>query len=157
MVGFTWNLALAVIWMLLTGEFSGRAFVMGLAVGYLCLWALRYPLPDFARYTRQLHGITRFVGYIAWTTVTSSLSITRDVITGGRDIEPGVIGVGLELDAPLEVALMANAVSVPPSMLVVDVSDNRETMYVHVVYLHDEEAVQAELQEVEDRILQLVR
>ena len=157
MLGFAWNLALAVVWMLLTGEFSGRAFVVGLATGYLCLWALRRPMPAFERYTGQLHGIAGFLFYVAKTAFTSSLSIARDVITGGRDVKPGVIAVPLELETPLELALMANAISVPPASLAVDVSDDREVMYVHVVYLHDEEAVLAEIKAVEQRILRLVR
>jgi multicomponent Na+:H+ antiporter subunit E len=65
--------------------------------------------------------------------------------------------VPLELETALEVALMASAVTVPPATLTVDVSDDREVMYVHAVYLHDEEALLAELEEVEQRILRLVR
>lgn len=157
MIGLAWNLALAVVWMLLTGEFSGRNFIVGLALGYVCLWVLRRPLPAFAKYTRQLHGIAGFVGYIAKTAFTSSLSIARDVITGGRDVKPGVIAVPMELETPLELTLMANAISVPPASLAVDVSDDRKVMYIHVVYLHDEEAVRAEIKDVEQRILRLVR
>ena len=157
MLGFAWNLALAVVWMLLTGEFSGRSFVVGLAAGYLCLWALRHPLPAFEGYVRQLHEIAGFIGYVAKMAFTSSFSIARDVVTGGRDVQPGVIAVPLELETGLEVALMASAVTVPPATLTVDVSDDREVMYVHAVYLHDEEALLAELAEVEQRILRLVR
>ena len=157
MLGFAWNLALAVVWMLLTGEFSGRAFLFGLAAGYLCLWVLRRPLPAFEQYVGQLHEIAGVVGYVAKTAFVSSLRIARDVVTAGRDVKPGVIAVPLELESPLELALMASLVTVPPATLTVDVSDDRKVMYVHVVYLHDEEALMGELKDIERRILRLVR
>ncbi len=72
-------------------------------------------------------------------------------------MKPGVIAMPLEARTELEITMVANLISLTPGTLSLDVSDDRKVLYIHAMFLDDEEELRRNLKEMEYRALELFR
>lgn len=64
----------------------------------------------------------------------------------------------LDVETDLEITLFANLVTLTPGTLSLDVSKDRKTLFVHVMYLEDEEQFRRELKDgLEKRLIGVMR
>nr|WP_253451995.1 Na+/H+ antiporter subunit E [Halomonas sp. Y3] len=63
----------------------------------------------------------------------------------------------LEARTELEITMVANLISLTPGTLSLDVSDDRKVLYIHAMFLDDEEELRRNLKEMEYRALELFR
>ena len=63
----------------------------------------------------------------------------------------------LEIGTEMEITMVANLISLTPGTLSLDVSDDRKVLYIHAMFLDDEEGLRRNLKEMEHRALELFR
>lgn len=157
MIPFTWNLLLALLWMILTGSFTGPSFVVGFLFGYICLALIQRHVPVIDGYAQKVPGVITFVFFFIWSVIKANARVAYDVATPtSMSIKPGVIGMPLQLDSSVGITILANFITLTPGTLSLDVSDDRNVLYVHAMYLDDEDALLCELKDIEQRILKLM-
>ena len=159
MIPFTWNLLLALLWMILTGVFTGPSFVVGFLFGYICLAMMERHIPVLDGYSRKVPGTIGFVLFFIWSVIKSNVRVAVDVASPrsiDKKIKPGVIGLPLQLNSPVGITILANFITLTPGTLSLDVSDDHNVLYVHAMYLDDEHRQLAELKEIEQRIIALM-
>jgi multicomponent Na+:H+ antiporter subunit E len=155
---FFWNLFLALAWAALKGRVTLSNLIIGFALGYLILLLSRrvmVPSPYFGK-VGQLLG---FVLHFLWDLIRSNLRVAHDVLTPRHYMRPGVIAVPLDARTDLEILALANRITLTPGTVSLDVSTDRRTLYVHVMYMaEDADATRAALkQDVERRLLEVLR
>jgi multicomponent Na+:H+ antiporter subunit E len=102
--------------------------------------------------------VLRLAAYFLWQLVASNLRVLWDVITPQQTSRPGIIGIPLDARTDMEITLVANLVSLTPGTLSLDVSEDRSTLYVHVMFMDDIETVRAEIKNgIERRVLEVLR
>jgi multicomponent Na+:H+ antiporter subunit E len=148
-----WNLLLALVWVVLTGSFTGGNFLVGFAFGYLIL---AFATPS-GRYARKVPQVLWFAVLFLWDLVKANLRVAYDVVTPSHRMRPAVIGIPLELESDGAITLLANLITVTPGTLTLDVSPDRSTLYIHAMYMDDEAGLRAEIKALEQRIRELVR
>ncbi|MCU0671145.1 MAG: Na+/H+ antiporter subunit E [Myxococcota bacterium] len=80
------------------------------------------------------------------------------MLTPTHHSRPGVIGVPLEAETPLEITTVANLITLTPGTLTLDVSDDRRTLWVHAMFIDDADALRRALKEgMERRVLEVYR
>lgn len=131
-------LMLALIWVALTGQFS----LFNLAIGLgLSSAVVRFSVPA-RRGTKRLRvswAFVRFPFVVIWALILSNLRVARSVLfTPLDELTPGIIAVPLELESDAEITALANLLTLTPGTLTLDVSDDRTTLFVHVLDLGDE-------------------
>ncbi len=154
---FLINIALAMIWAALTGNFNPLNILLGFGLGYLILYIVRGVLgpTDYFAKVGQLIG---FIGFFLWEVLIANLRVARRVLSSHRQMHPRVIAVPLETCNEAEIALIANFISLTPGTLSLDVSSDRCTLYVHVMDAPDPEAARQEIKQgFERRVLELFR
>ena len=156
MIGFTWNLLLALLWMILTGSFTGPSFVVGFLFGYICLAVMQSQIPALKGYAQRVPGVIGFVFYFFWQVIKANAVVAYDVATPRLSIKPGVIALPLELNSATGITILANFITLTPGTLSLDVSDDRNVLFVHAMYLDDEEELLRDLKEIERRIINLL-
>ena len=156
MTAFAWNLLLAIFWMVLTGSFTGPSFVVGFIFGYLCLALIQNHVPVLEGYAQRVPGTIAFVFFFFWQVIKSNAVVAYDVATPNLGIKPGVIAVPLELDSAIGLTIFANFITLTPGTLSLDISDDRDVLYVHAMYLEDKEDLLRDLKEIERRIIKLL-
>lgn len=154
---FLLNLFLAAGFAVIMDQLNLTGFIAGFAVGYLALWITR-PLygdnPYFARVIRLIKLAASFV----WQLLISNFRVLWDVITPTHFSKPAVIGVPLDARTDFEIMLVANIISLTPGTLSLDVSEDRTTLYVHVMFLDDLETAREDIKEnIEKRVLEALR
>ncbi len=151
------NIVFAAVFTLLLGSGSIAALLSGFALGYLILW-LSSPLYPETRYFKKLPKVFNLTVYFFWELLISSLQVAWDVITPKHINRPGIIGVPLAARTDLEIFLVANLVSLTPGTLSVDLSEDKKTLYVHVMFLEDIDKTRAGIKNgLERRILEVMR
>jgi multicomponent Na+:H+ antiporter subunit E len=154
-----WNLVLALTWAVATGQFTLANLVVGLALGYLVLlFAQRAlgPSPYFAKVPQAVG----FAFFYLWQLILANLRVAYDVVTPTHYMRPGVVAVPLEAKTDAEITLLANLITLTPGTLSLDVSADRRVLYVHAMYLDndDPELARRQIKEgLERRVLELLR
>ena len=83
-----------------------------------------------------------FLAFLFYDLVRANLRVAYDVVTPTHHMKPGVVAVPLpEGLTDGEITTLANSISLTPGTLSLDVSDDRRTLYVHAMYIHDADAL----------------
>ena len=73
-------------------------------------------------------------------------------------MKPGIIAIPLEAKTDFEITLLANLITMTPGTLSLDLSEDRRTLYVHAMYIHDPEKIRASIKnDLERRVLEVFR
>jgi len=152
------NLLLSLAWTALQGEFSLTNLLTGQVLGYLILLALVTGgvLPT-SPYIGRVHRAVGLAAFFCWELVRANLRLALDVATPRFQMKPGILAVPLDATRDSEILLLAMLINLTPGSVALDVSDDRKTMYVHVMYIDSPEAARAEIKDgFERRIHQLL-
>lgn len=157
MIGFFWNLILALAWLALTGSFSALNFLLGFALSYFFLAIIQSQITILSGYAQRVPRFLLFIGFFVKELLRANYKVAFDVLTPPWHMQPGVIALPLTVETDLEITLLANFISLTPGTLSLDVSNDRKVLYIHAMFLQDEAALVAELKEAERRILEVMR
>jgi len=157
MNALTWNIILALIWVAITGEFSSANLVIGFVLGYVILAFAMRDVKQFTHYAGKVPKVIRFLGFFVRELIMSNLRVAHDVLTPTNYMRPAVIAVPLDARTDGEITILANLISLTPGTLSLDVSSDRRVLYLHVMYLDDEQAVHASIKALEARVLDILR
>lgn len=130
------NLLLAIAWVALTGQFLISNFVIGFAVAYLILWLAQVEA-DPSDYFARVPKMVALLSFFLWELIKANLRVAYDVVSPSWHMRPGVVAIPLELNSDLEITLLANLITLTPGTLSLDVSTDREVLYVHSMYIDD--------------------
>jgi multicomponent Na+:H+ antiporter subunit E len=151
------NCFIAVGYVGVQGRFALSGLLAGFALGYAALW-LTQPLYGHTAYFRRVPKTAVLLGYFLVELLLSNLRVLWDVITPRHISRPGIVGVPLEACTDIEILLVANLVSLTPGTLSIDLSPDRRTLYVHVMFLDDPQKFRKRIKAgLERRILEVTR
>lgn len=146
-----------VIWAALTGQFSYGNLIFGFILSYIILWVIDRGNKRSKYFTRFYQTIS-FIIFFIRELVKANMQVAYDVITPEDRMKPGIVAVPLDAETDLEIAVLANVITLTPGTLTLDVSTDRKTLYVHGVYVDDKEKFIRSIKEgFERRILNLMR
>ena len=149
------NMLLALAWAALQGEFSLRTLVTGYVLGYLILAALvRGRVLNTSPYIGRVHRIFGLAAYFVWELIKANLRLALDVATPRFHMKPGIIALPLDASEDGQILLLSMLINTTPGSVALDVSPDRKTLYVHVMYIDTPDAARAEIKQgFERRVL----
>ncbi len=151
------NTFIALAYMGVQGTFSLTRLMIGFTLGYLALWITK-PLYGTTSYFRRVPKTVRLGGYFLVELIRSNLKVFWDVVTPGHISRPGIVGVPLSARSDMEILLVANLISLTPGTLSIDLSADRRTLFVHVMFLDDPERFRESIKNgIERRVLEVTR
>lgn len=151
------NLLLSFIWVALTGSLSYSNFMFGMILGFLVLWLMSRNEQD-QRYFFRVPKILSFILYFFYQMVKANLQVAYDVMTPNYFFKPGVVRYPMNARTDFEINILSMFISLTPGSLILDVSEDKKTLYIHVMYLSSPEQFVQELKTgVERRLLEILR
>ncbi len=149
------NILLAIAWAALQGEFSLRTLLTGQVVGYLILVALvRGGVLDTSPYIGRLHRVVGLAAYFFWELIKANLRLAVDVVTPRYNMRPGIIALPLDATEDGQILLLSMLINTTPGSVALDISPDRRTLYVHVMYMQSPDAAREEIKKgFERRVL----
>ena len=149
------NLLLALAWAALQGDFSLWTLVTGHVLGYLILLALvRGGVLRTSPYVGRGHRVVGLAAYFSYELVKANVRLAFDVATPSFHMRPGIIAVPLDATQDSQILLLSMLINTTPGSVALDVSPDRKTLYVHVMYMDTPDAAREEIKQgFERRVL----
>ena len=153
MILFTILLALA--WAALQGEITLTNLLVGYAVGYglLALLARGGVMPS-KLVARTVHALG-LAAFFAWELLVANLTVAADVLRRNR-IQPAVVGIPLDVTSDREILLLSMLINITPGSVTIDLSDDRRTLYVHVMHMTSPEETRRAIKDGFERRVKLL-
>ena len=148
------NLLLALTWAALQGEFSLGTLVTGHILGYLILAALtRGGVLGTSPYIGRVRRVAGLAAYFFYELVRANLRLALDVATPRFHMKPGIIAVPLDVTEDSQILLLSMLINTTPGSVALDVSPDRKTLYVHVMYMDSPEEAREEIKQGFERLV----
>lgn len=142
---FLVNVLLALAWVMLTGRASAENFVAGFLLGALAL-SLPSPGKGTRRYVWKVWRVIAFIGYFALEVVKANLRLMRIVLSPNPKMQPAIVRVPVQLKSDIALTVLANILTLTPGTLSLDISEQRDAIFVHVIDTESPEALRHEIQ-----------
>ena len=154
---FLMNLLLSFIWVALTGSLYYSNFLFGFLIGFFILWIMNRQETD-RRYFNKVPKTIRFLFYFLYEMIAANVQVAYDVVTPNYFFKPGIIRYPLEAVTDIEINLLSTIISMTPGTLILDISEDRKFLFIHVMYLKDKEHFITQMKKgFEHKLLEILR
>lgn len=128
-------LGLTLVWIILWRDLSTANVLGGLLVAALV--TVLYPLASFGRpvHSVRVVPVLAFAGYFLVQMVASNVVVARAILSPKHKIRTGILEIPLPGCSDLVTTIVANAVTLTPGSMTIDVRDDPRRIYVHVLHL----------------------
>lgn len=152
------NILLAIAWAALFGNFSLTNLLLGYGVGYIILAALARGGVLSPAYQNKVRAVLALAGFLLWAFLIANLKMAMDVMRPVSHLKPGIVKIPLDVTNEYELLLLSTLINLTPGTISLDVSNDRKTLYLHVMHIEDADAVRTEIkQNFERRVLDVLR
>ncbi len=150
------NILLALAWAALQGEISLTNLVVGYGIGYVILALLaKGGVMTSTLVTRTTHAFG-LAAFFAWALVLANVRVALDVLRPRTAIRPAVVAIPLDVTTDGEILLLSMLINITPGSVTIDLSDDRRTLYVHVMHMTTPEASRREIKNGFERRVRLL-
>ena len=136
---FFLNVILALAWCLLHDEISLRQFVIGFLVGLLAMLFFPRSFHQERRYFRKAALSVRLALFFTKELLIANWTVVRQVLALKLAIRPGIVAYPLSLQNDVLITLLANMITLTPGTLSVEVSLDRQFLFIHFLDVDDVE------------------
>ncbi|PCJ95657.1 MAG: Na+/H+ antiporter subunit E [Hyphomicrobiales bacterium] len=143
---FLINILMAFAWAAVTGSFSLPNLIFGFALSALALSLIREQVGTVG-YLGRARRVGSLIILFLYELVLSAFSVAKTVLKPRMNIKPAFVAYPLRVDKDFEITLLANLITLTPGTLSVDVSPDRQTLYIHAINVEDEEALKKDIAE----------
>ncbi len=151
------NIMLTFIWVMLTGELVFTNFMFGFLLSYVTLWLVTAD-QEQKRYFSRVPAVISFIFFFIYEMLRANFQVAYDVITPKFFMKPGIVQYPMDARTDLEITFFTNLISLTPGTLILDVSDDKKVVYIHVMYLEDKDAFIQQIKGgLEKRLLDILR
>ncbi|MEY2931291.1 MAG: sodium/proton antiporter complex Mrp, protein, partial [Pseudomonadota bacterium] len=139
------NIALAVAWAALQGEFSLAQLLLGYLLGYVLLAALARGGVVSSAYPKKVRAVLSLLAFLFKEFLVANLRMAIDVMGSKERMRPAIVRVPLDATEEYEILLLSTLINLTPGSIALDVTNDRRALYVHVMHLTTPEAIRAEI------------
>ncbi len=132
---------LVLVWVLLWGTFSAANVVSGLAVALLITWLLPLPVVPVNGKVHPL-SLLRLLLTVIYFLVLSSVQVAWLAIKPGPPPLSAVMRAHLSVKSDLVLALAVNIFNLIPGSIVLEIDQTRRRLYMHVLDVGSDRAVE---------------
>ena len=152
-----YSFVLAVIWCLFNESFALDIFIFGFLLALFIVFLLRRAYLE-PHYVQRLLRIVGFILIFIKEVIKANIAVIRIVYHPRLKLylKPGILEYPLTVDTGFSITLLANAITLTPGTLSVDVSPDRKYLYIHFLHVdHPEKAKESIRNFLEKPILQI--
>ncbi len=143
---------LALVWVGLWGNLSWANALGGLTVALLVL-VLLPPVDTGARGAFRPLRVLGFLAYFAWALVRATAVVAMQVLFLRRALRQAVVAVPVRTDSAALLTIIANAISLTPGTLTLEVDRAASMLYVHALDVTDPDDVRRDVYRLEQIVV----
>ena len=124
------NIFIAFLWMFLQDSFDVLTFILGFFVGMFIIFSMRRFFPG-KFYLRKVGAVFLLILLFISESIMSTADVIKQVLKPKIDITPGIFKLETDLKGDLEITLLAILITLTPGSVVMEVSPDHKTFYIH--------------------------
>ncbi|WP_045523952.1 Na+/H+ antiporter subunit E [Neobacillus niacini] len=133
------NVVLAFLWMFIKVSYDPISFVKGYIFGLLVIFVLRrYFHSRF--YLFRLWSFIKLIFIFIKELILSNVAIVKIVLKPTLDMRPAIFAMDTELTKDWQITLLSSLITLTPGTLVIDVSEDNKTLFIHAMNIGEVEA-----------------
>lgn len=109
---------------------------------------------SLVRNPRRLWALLTLLVTFLKALLVSAWQVARAVLSPTARLQPAIVAVPIALKTDLGIAILANMVTLTPGTTALHISENRETLYIHVL---DSPSADAVIRNIKDTFESLIR
>ncbi len=139
---------LVVVWIALWGDLSAGNLIAGFVLALLIVMVFPLGARGIPGGFRPL-AAAHFLVYFMRKLMEASIVVWWEVVTPRNRINEGIVAIPIRGVSDTLTTMVANAISLTPGTLTLEVRQSPTVLYVHVLHLQDVDAVRREVQRLE--------
>jgi len=147
---------LTLLWVVLWREVSLANLASGLAIAAVVL--LVFPPRQAEEHDHRVRPLRllAFLAYFGWQVLVSNLVVAREIVTRRDRISSGIVAVPMAFCSDLVITVVANAITLTPGTLTVELRRDPTTLYVHVLHLSDLDQVRRDIRTLQRKVVRAI-
>ena len=155
-------LLLGFVWIFLSGNISIGSYILGVVFSILLL----YPFRDLFSFTDTMSDVIRkapkkfkYIILLLFEITKANFYMMYKILQPKLDIRPGIIAYRFTTSRSISTTLLANAISLTPGTLIVDVHVKNQTLkgpgtfYIHALYIESPNDIRNMIREKLEKIV----
>jgi len=130
------NFFIALLWMFLTISFNASTFIVGFLLGALMLWITKGFFPG-RFYMNRVWAVIKLISLFLKELVMANIQVLFLIIQPKMPIKPAIFALPTVLEKDWEITLLSNLITLTPGTLVIDISPDSKTLYIHALHYDD--------------------
>lgn len=146
------NLMIAFLWMFLNNDWTASGFIIGYALGVAVLVVMRRFF-DGRLYLAKIWAVLKLIALLLRELIASSYVVVKAVLRPSLNIRPAILMYHTELESDWEVAVLITLLCLTPGSVVLEVSKDNRTLYIHAMDIRDAEQFDANIRNKFERAI----
>jgi multicomponent Na+:H+ antiporter subunit E len=139
------SILLAFAWAALLGEVTARNVLIGYGLGYGVLALLEKGGVLPSSFQARVWRVLSLAAFFLWELMLANVRVAADVLRPRTAIRPAVVAIPLDITSDGEILLLSALINITPGSVTIDLSDDRRTLYVHVMHITTAEQSRREI------------
>lgn len=139
------SVLLALTWAFLVGEITLANLAIGYALGYAVLALLEKGGVLPSSYQTRMGRALSLAAFFMWQLIIANITVAADVLRPRTTIRPAVVAIPLDITSDAEILLLSALINITPGSVTIDLSEDRRTLYVHVMHIKSAEDSRREI------------
>ncbi|KZZ83381.1 MULTISPECIES: Na+/H+ antiporter subunit E [Bacillaceae] len=140
------NFFIAFLWMFLQNTYTLVTFTVGLLFGLLIIFGMRRFFST-RFYLMNVIAVFTLLTIFMKELIMANLSVLKIIITPKLKLTPGIFSYETELTKAWEITVLSNLITLTPGTLVVEISDDNKTLYIHAMDISSEEEARKDIRD----------
>lgn len=130
------NFFVALTWMFLSSSMTATSFVVGYLIGLILIFMMRRFFTS-RMYVERVWAAVKLAFLFLKELTMSNISVLLLVLRPKLNIQPMIFAMPTELEEDWEITLLSSLITLTPGTIVVNVSDDQNTLYIHAIDVDD--------------------
>lgn len=141
------SILLALAWAALQGDFSLSNLIVGYAISWTILAVLARGGVLPSTFNSKAFSALALAGFFVRELLRANVRVAIDVLRPQGVLRPAVVAVPLDVRTDREILLLSMLINITPGSVTIDLSDDRRTLFVHVMHMVSAEATRREIKD----------
>ena len=130
------NFLIAVVWMFISVSFTASTFMVGFILGLIMLWIMQRFIPG-RFYMSRVWSVIKLITLFFKELFMANFQVLFLIVQPKMPIKPAIFALPTVLEKEWEITLLSSLITLTPGTLVIDVSEDSKTLYIHAINYED--------------------
>jgi multicomponent Na+:H+ antiporter subunit E len=141
--------------MFLSNDYSSLAFFKGYFFGGLIMFALRRFF-DNRFYLLNVIAVIKLFFIFCSELIKANIAVLKVILSPRLTMRPGIFALETELEKDWEITVLSNLITLTPGTLVLEVSEDNKTLYIHAMDIDDVEQARLDIKNTFEKAIKEV-